>query len=201
MVSIDITSAPPVEIEIVSPSNDDLTVVMPNATELQVQVPGAQGPPGVAGPAGVDGAVGPAGPAGAAGVTGFPTTLASVSGDGAIQGFTGFYTVIMGTKGSDVGNNYNTTTGVYTVPSTGIYLCIGRYRIQDQSTVHFGFGIHSVNQDGPWFQWQTGSGARYGANYQRLTKFNAGEQLRMFAYVESGNTYFKPAAMDIMRIA
>lgn len=117
-----------------------------------------------------------------------------------------FTTISLNTKVSDPGNNFNTSTFMYTVPSTGLYLVLARMRIVDASTSgnNYGISVHTSNSDGPWFQWQTNAsqsgGNRWSANYQRLASFSAGNQLRLFTYGQSAFN-INNAAMQILRQA
>lgn len=93
--------------------------------------------------------------------------------------------------GSDTTGSWNSSTHVYTVPVTGMYLCRGLLRVADSfgTSSNVGMGIHTSEADGSWFQWNkyvTGGGIRCTFDYTRMTSFNAGNQLRLFAFQDSG---------------
>jgi hypothetical protein len=107
---------------------------------------------------------------------------------------------IYGTQSS----NYNIATGIFTVPTTGFYEITGTIRFQDKqiAKTQFGVGIHTSNTDGPWFMWSAIQGTTSNSNrttypYLRLAKFNAGDQVRMFSYVDTGVMPINIAAMQI----
>ena len=85
------------------------------------------------------------------------------------------------------GGSWNAGTYVYTVPSNGLYLCLGMIRIADSSAERStALGIGTINEDGPHVDWSVmgGSGARMrnSRQYTRLARFTAGDQVRMYIY-------------------
>jgi hypothetical protein len=132
-----------------------------------------------------------------------------ISVDGATNQSIGaaFTTIIMGnivTASGVPASNYNTATGIFTVPVTGTYEITGSLRYADGQTAgrQFGVGVHTSNGDGSWFLWHAIQGTTSGANrttypYIRVAKFNAGEQLRMFSYVDQGTMPIGVSGMQI----
>lgn len=140
----------------------------------------------------------------AASGAGFPSTAADVYFDSPDFPLSGsFKTLPMDKVFTDTGGNYNPTTFIYTVPSTGLYLSLGQVRCPDGSTPFaYGMGVHSDNSDGSWFKWTQTTGGRYVGDYQRLCRFNAGDPVRFYAYSDAGGgpRLFK-AALSIVRMA
>jgi hypothetical protein len=158
---------------------------------------------GPAGEPGAPGEPGPPGEPGAGGAAFADTFLDTAQSSAYTIGGTSFQPLLF-PEVVDAGNRYDPATGVYAVPSTGLYLCLARLRIPDNlGPVHFGMGVHTANADGPWFQWQTSPGNRYTANYQRLARFNTGDGLRLFAYYATGpnSPSFIAGALNIVRVA
>jgi hypothetical protein len=98
------------------------------------------------------------------------------------------------------GGTYNTSTYIYTVPSTGLYLCLGSIRISDNTaTRDLALGIGTSNADGPHVQWANigfvGSGGRDVRQYTRSARYTAGDQVRMFIYSDGATfpTQYDPA--------
>ncbi len=116
-----------------------------------------------------------------------------------------FNTITLPTVVSDPGGNFSTTSGFYTVPVTGNYQITTKLRIADNapSGISYGQGAGTLNADGPHFQWfatvsSTGSVARNGSLNIRTARFNAGDQIRMYAYADSTSSLGVIAAeMDI----
>ncbi len=131
----------------------------------------------------------------------------SVSGASGQSMGTAFSTLVMGTVVSAVGfpaSNYNTATGIFTVPQTGVYQITGTIRWTDNQAAGIGYavGVHSSNADGYWTLWgaiPTTNNVQRRASYPyvRTDKFNAGDQLRMFTYVDGSTMPMSFAAMQI----
>jgi hypothetical protein len=94
------------------------------------------------------------------------------------------------------GGSWNSGTYIYTIPSTGLYLCLGSIKITDGALARStGVGIGTSNVDAPHFLWgkhggDSGANAtnqpqfRNGMQYTRLCRFTAGDQVRMYIYSE-----------------
>jgi hypothetical protein len=115
---------------------------------------------------------------------------------------------IAGTVTVDTDGALNTTTDIYTVPTTGTYLCQALVRVADGFTVNsnLGIGIHTSNVDGAWVQWNkimplnTGGG-RLSCDYTRIAPFNSGDQLRLYCFQDSGgNMNITAMSVQIWRI-
>lgn len=118
-----------------------------------------------------------------------------------------FTTINLNVEASDVGANFDPGTGLYTVPAAGIYTCGALVRLKDGSSAlqNVGVGIHTSNNDGPWFQWfltrtENVNPTRLSFGYSRIAQFNAGDQLRLYVWCGSGAT-FESAQMTVIRTA
>lgn len=108
---------------------------------------------------------------------------------------------------ADPSASFNATTSIYTVPVTGLYQCSGSLRLNDATaaSVNYGLGIHTSNADGPWFLWSsfasnaTGPRRATGA-YLRVASFNAGDQLRLYAYVDATAQGVRAASLIVVPI-
>lgn len=132
---------------------------------------------------------------------GYPSTFADVQLPGATSAQTLPFAVpskiILNSEISDPGNNFNTSSQVYTCPSNGIYFCHGVIRLNDAvaSAVggpNLGMGIHTSEDVAETsFLWhklpQTNAGSsRAALEYTRVGSFAAGNQLRLYAFWDSG---------------
>lgn len=105
-----------------------------------------------------------------------------------------FTTIAMPTVITDSSGGWNPSTSTFTVPVTGLYLAVLKYRLNDAvvAACSYGAGIHTSNVDGPIFSWTstvsgTGSSsgaARNGLTVTRVARFEAGAVLRGYAYVD-----------------
>lgn len=109
---------------------------------------------------------------------------------------------------SDPTNAYNRTTGVITIPSDGLYQITGTMRTADRSPVgvQYGVGVHTSNIDGFWFLWHavqntTNNNDRTTYPYIRVGRFNAGDQLRMFVYVDGGPLNMLRGGFQVLKIS
>lgn len=113
---------------------------------------------------------------------------------------------------ADPGNRFSTSNHWYTVPTSGIYLIVTKFRLEDGETanVSYGQGAGTTEDDGSHFAWfQTNPTAingntRNGSINTRINSFNTGEQIRMYAYID--NDSLMPVdensmEMNIIRIA
>jgi len=99
--------------------------------------------------------------------------------------------------------NFDITTGLYTVPSSGLYLVTAKTRPPDGFTVNqpVGIGIDTVSADSAVFKWTNfGSGTRCVIDYTRIARFTAGQQLRLFMYGDAAFAIFR-AQMTVLRVA
>ena len=92
-----------------------------------------------------------------------------------------------GTPTVNIGGSWNASTYAYSVPSNGLYLCLGMIRVADSVAERsVALGIGTENADGPHVDWTVmgGSGARMRSSrqYTRLARFAAGDQVRMYIY-------------------
>jgi hypothetical protein len=96
------------------------------------------------------------------------------------------------------GSGYNTSTGLYTVPSAGNYLIVGHVRLPDGATAGVGLavGVGTANSDDAALHWDatvtlsnTSAVRRNEFNVTRvLPNVTAGQQIRLYMYVDNGTT-------------
>ena len=113
-----------------------------------------------------------------------------------------FTTILLNNVGSGPAN-FDTTTGLYTVPSSGLYLVTAKMRPPDGFTVNqpVGIGVDTVSADSAVFKWTNfGSGTRSVIDYTRTARFTAGQQLRLFMYGDAAFAIFR-AQMTVLRVA
>lgn len=80
--------------------------------------------------------------------------------------------------------------GTYLVPKDGVYQITAILRTSDyqQANAQFGFGVHTNEEDGTHFLWDTVRSTppsnfnRTSVPYQRTASFKAGDRLRLFTY-------------------
>ena len=181
------------------PAGADSTVPGPHGEPGPKGEPGPQGPAGadstVPGPQGEPGPKGEPGPQGPAGGGGGSTgtvqfAVARTSGASASVDASGFVTYpLNGTPTVNIGGgSWNGGTYVYTVPSNGLYLCLGMIRLADSSAErNTALGIGTANADGPHVDWSvmggtSGARMRNSRQYTRLARFTADDQVRMYIY-------------------
>lgn len=119
-----------------------------------------------------------------------------------------FTTIPLNTVTIDTASAYNTTTGIYTLPETGTYLITAKMRFVDTPGAGFSYGIgmDTSNADGPSFFWSVttaapGSGAaRQGIANSRFFQGTAGDQIRLFAYVDGALLGVSGAELNVIRI-
>jgi len=135
----------------------------------------------------------------------FETTFISV--ESALQSIPilTFTNVIMSIENSDAGNNF--ANNLYTVPSDGIYQITGTIRASDNLPAgsQFGVGVAASSGDGAHFLWHTIQSTTDGANrttfpYIRVSRYTAGQQLRMFTFTDAASFSIKYASMQIIKI-
>lgn len=82
------------------------------------------------------------------------------------------------------GGTYNTSTFIYTVPVTGLYMCVGSIRMSDNAAArNVMIGIGTSNVDGTHTLWRNMGGVqRDSLQYTRIARFTAGDQVRMYIY-------------------
>lgn len=89
------------------------------------------------------------------------------------------------------GGSWNTGTYIYTIPETGLYLCLAGIRLSDNGAERsVAIGIGTTNADASFVEWQTMGenpaqtipDERSGRQYTRLARFTAGDLVRLFIY-------------------
>jgi hypothetical protein len=130
----------------------------------------------------------------------------------------GVFATVIAPEVVDVGNNYNPSTGIYTIPATGYYSVTTTIRLVDSAPLglYYLVGAHTSNADGSWCKWEnTGAAAVEGFagqfnfirpmnQVERKAFFSSGDQLRMYAYMDinsAASVSVKSAEMTVIRIA
>lgn len=100
---------------------------------------------------------------------------------------------------------------VYTCPEDGTYALLGSWRPVDNTNTgaSSGIGIDTVERDSTTFHWSTIQNGPLGSHTARTTfatllvlPFSAGDQVRLFAYVDANNsTGLDSADLQIWRLA
>jgi hypothetical protein len=119
-----------------------------------------------------------------------------------------FTTIVLTTTAIDTASAYNTSTGIYTLPETGLYLITMKVRLADATPggVSYGAGVDTSNGDGASFFWGTtaasgGQASRQGLFNSRLYNGTAGDQLRLFAYVDAnGGAGVNSAELNVIKL-
>lgn len=127
---------------------------------------------------------------------------------GTYQGYhnvgSAFTTVPLNQIATDTHGGWNATTNTWTVPAgqSGVYQVFGKYRIQDGGGggTSTGIGLDTANQDSPTFFWGVTNGNRHGIVNQRFAQFNAGDQIRLFSYIDGAARNIEAAALNILRV-
>jgi hypothetical protein len=136
-------------------------------------------------------------------VSAWPVLVASFSGSQAITA--GSFTTVKMTASTDTGAGFNNTTSIYTIPETGTYEICAKVRMADGApNFSHGVGVDTANQDSPSFQWGNtqsgGSGVNRNGLMNVITRpFNAGDQVRMFTYLEQSNSLIA-ASLTMIRV-
>lgn len=122
--------------------------------------------------------------------------MATIGGNPAFSSGPAFTDIVCPTVAHNIGGGaYSTVTGIYTVPTSGLYACSGAARIQDGNQANVGLGIDVVGlTDTTTFYWNTsfnfviGNPARTSFFFPATQKhFNSGDQIRLFIYVDNGS--------------
>ena len=103
------------------------------------------------------------------------------------------------------GGSWNAGTYAYTVPSSGLYLCLGMIRLSDNSAERStALAIGTTNADGPHVDWSVMGGTyarqRSSRQYVRLTRFTTGDQVRMYIYSDGATFPTHDASGQYMSI-
>lgn len=104
---------------------------------------------------------------------------------------------------NDGGGTFNTSNYEYTVPEDGLYDCQATIRISDGSVARsLGVGIHTANNDGAWFLWgQMGGITRDAKQYRRVTRFSAGQNVRLYIYSDGQAFPVTAGSLAIRKVA
>lgn len=100
-----------------------------------------------------------------------------------------FTTVPLPAISYDTSRGFDTATALYTVPLSGYYDVNATLRVADGAAagVDIGFGVDTANRDSSTFVWTaTKDALRNTLTYARNEYFTAGDQVRLFAYVDAG---------------
>lgn len=91
---------------------------------------------------------------------------------------------------ADSANGWDAANSWWTVPvgQGGTYEIAGKIRLADGTGagVSVGIGMHTSNADHPAFFWDNTKNNRQGMQNVRVTTLTAGQQVRLFAYIDAG---------------
>ena len=135
--------------------------------------------------------------------TTFPYVVASQSGSTIATVAQSFTTIIMNAGSGNPASAYSTSTGILTIPESGLWLFMAKLRLADGGSagISYGVGIDTSNADSAAFQWGLTTGKRNGLVNFRLRYSTAGEQIRVFAYVDNSTAVAITAAeLDAIRL-
>jgi hypothetical protein len=102
-----------------------------------------------------------------------------------------FTTLVLNTVSVDTASGYSTSTGLYTIPATGIYMIVTKLRPADGSTefVSYGQGAGTTLADSTNFQWfmtvSTTTPSTFARNESintRIMRLTEGQTISMFYY-------------------
>jgi hypothetical protein len=177
--------------------------------------PGPQGPIGYTGSQGATGPTGPTGTGGGTDVASFAAFVGTYGntaiGEGGYAHEGGaFNTVMISSVSVNIGGG-TLSNNLWTVPQTGTYDVQGKVRFADNSTggnkYGWGIGMDIANQDSPGFLWRTTpenpsftATNRMGEQNRRVMPLTAGQQLRLFAYIDGTNLNVIAAELIAIRI-
>lgn len=92
----------------------------------------------------------------------------------------------------DTSGGFNTATYLYTAPETGVYIVNGRYRVADPAPagINCAIGVDVATSESASVIWQTiasvsASTSRHSMQISRIISVTAGQQVRLFAYIDS----------------
>lgn len=133
------------------------------------------------------------------------TAGGSSGNDATFQVGSAFTTVPLGAVAFDTASGFNTSSAIYTIPVSGFYDVNATLRVQDGNGggVQVGMGVDISNNDSPTFAWQTRpSGTlRHTFGLSRNAHWYAGDQVRLFAYVDAGSPLtFAAASLSLTLI-
>jgi hypothetical protein len=98
------------------------------------------------------------------------------------------YTILQfNTVVTDTVHAFDTATGLYTIPVSGMWDVAGTVRFSDASVPagsNIGIGIAAQNGDIPGFSWQTAGAFRNTFQVARAIYFTAGDKVRLYVYHE-----------------
>ena len=136
----------------------------------------------------------------------FNATLGSGSGLSAQSGIGGaFTTVLVDTVVNNIGG-FTFSSGIVTVPYTGLYRMNGQIRLVDFSAKsNIGIGIDLTNNDSAAFAWDNHTNPvagndRWTKQYTRLMLLTAGNQPRLFMYSDGATVNISDAVFNLQLV-
>ena len=103
---------------------------------------------------------------------------------------------------SDSGN-WSIANNIYTVPFSGTYQCLSKFRLTDSvpSGNSYGQGTNNAASDGAYFAWYVTAPLRNGSMNMRISSFSAGTQLQMYYYCDNFTPYVAAASLSIILLS
>lgn len=100
----------------------------------------------------------------------------------------GFVPVLLTQVNSDTASGWNSATGIYTVPASGLYTITSSLRLVDNTApASFAEGVNNAPGDGPWMVWNQFTGKRTTLVNTRSALLTSGTQLSLYGYCDSTN--------------
>jgi len=137
-------------------------------------------------------------------ISDMPRLVITGTGEPLQTAVSGFETIHLSAIMVDNKNGWDAANYQWVVPETGTYEVNGKLRLADgdYSSLSYGLGMDTANQDGPTFFWGQGAKNRQGLFNSRIMNLTQGARLRLFAYIDSATPVgISGAEMNAVRIA
>lgn len=97
------------------------------------------------------------------------------------------------------GGTWDSTNYLYTVPVSGLYLCLATLRILDSSSTRSThLNVHTSNADHPTGLWRNTGSGRDVSEHVRIGSFTAGDVLRSVYYSDGATFPMNAASLTII---
>lgn len=133
-----------------------------------------------------------------------PTAFVALAATASTFTAAGSFSIIpLATVTTDTAAAFNTSTHLYTVPTTGTYSVTALVRTADgiASGIGVAVGVGTATADEPTVAWYaTGGAYRNSFVYSKTAHFNAGDQVRLFVFADASggaSVNFSAAALNL----